>query len=478
MSVTTALYTGVSGLLASGESMNVIGNNISNVNTTGFKEGRTLFSDLLSNSAGKSSQIGTGVQLQAVQNIFTQGTAQASENVTDLTIQGNSFFALQSPTVPVTTQNTAFLSRNGAFSVNKDLALVNSDGYQVLDTSGKPIVFVNSGTSPSTDFGKITKIDGNGVITFLATDGVTQNYYNSSKATSGPDLADAVNSSAITAAKDATIAASTATNASTAITAASNAATALSLDTANSVLIAAAASTLAAAKTAAASAAASANTIATSAADTLAKANTALAAASTDPLLIAAQAAALQANTDAAAALTAANLVVTDVNKMAADSAVPATAAADGTTAVTDAGAAVTATTTLATDTTSSATAAATAAAVAGTTASRSVTAANAATVQKIAMVTITDPDALTKVGGSLYSSTANSGVSTAGFSLASNSFNGTSESIQSNSLEQSNVDMASEFVKMITTQRAYSANSKTITTADQMTQEVLGLIR
>jgi flagellar hook protein FlgE len=49
---------------------------------------------------------------------------------------------------------------------------------------------------------------------------------------------------------------------------------------------------------------------------------------------------------------------------------------------------------------------------------------------------------------------------------------------IYSNSLEQSNVDMAGQFVKMILTQRAYSANSKTITTADEMTQEVLSLKR
>ena len=49
-------------------------------------------------------------------------------------------------------------------------------------------------------------------------------------------------------------------------------------------------------------------------------------------------------------------------------------------------------------------------------------------------------------------------------------------EKLFSSSLEQSNVDMAAQFVKMILTQRAYSANSKTITTADQMTQELLNL--
>jgi flagellar hook protein FlgE len=62
--------------------------------------------------------------------------------------------------------------------------------------------------------------------------------------------------------------------------------------------------------------------------------------------------------------------------------------------------------------------------------------------------------------------------------SVVATSANGTSEMLLSNNLEMSNVDMATEFVNMITTQRAYSANSKTITTADQMTQEVLGLVR
>ena len=48
MSITSALFTGVSGLINNGESMNVIGNNIANVNTVGFKYARTLFSDMLS----------------------------------------------------------------------------------------------------------------------------------------------------------------------------------------------------------------------------------------------------------------------------------------------------------------------------------------------------------------------------------------------------------------------------------------------
>ena len=98
--------------------------------------------------------------------------------------------------------------------------------------------------------------------------------------------------------------------------------------------------------------------------------------------------------------------------------------------------------------------------------------------MQRIALVSATDPAQLTKVGDSLYRASATSGVSSSAFSLLGNTPNGTSVSLASNSLESSNVDMANEFVNMIVTQRAYSANSKTITTTDEMTQEVLGLIR
>ena len=291
MSVTSAMFTGVSGLLNSGEAMSVIGNNIANVNTVGFKAARTLFSDQLSQNIG-NGQVGKGVQTQTIQNIFSQGSTQSSESVSDLSIQGNSFFALKSPNVAVPTQVDAFLTRAGAFHVDNTNILVNPDGYQVLDTAGNAIQFPSSvapATSPTTDFNKITKIDSTGLITYVSTDG-TQYYYNGSAA--GAPVSGGV-------------------------------------------------------------------------------------------------------------------------------PAVPIT----------------------------------------------------------LAVVTASDPSALTKMGGSLYKAGGDSGVPGTAFS-ASNRPNGLNEQIISNNLEASNVDMASEFVKMIITQRAYSANSKTITTTDQMTQEVLGLIR
>jgi flagellar hook protein FlgE len=101
-----------------------------------------------------------------------------------------------------------------------------------------------------------------------------------------------------------------------------------------------------------------------------------------------------------------------------------------------------------------------------------------AATNNRIAVINPPSPSGLNKIGGSLFSAGPNAGVPAAAFTLAGNTANGTSEKVFSNSLEQSNVDMAGQFVKMMLTQRAYSANSKTITTADEMTQEVLNLKR
>src|SRR5664279_5596553 len=109
MSVTSAMETGVSGLLTNSEAISVIGNNLANVNTTGFKEGRTLFSDLLSTSINKG-QIGHGSQIQAVQNMFSQGSLQSTGSSTDLAIQGDAMFALQAPN-----SSERFYSRAGAF---------------------------------------------------------------------------------------------------------------------------------------------------------------------------------------------------------------------------------------------------------------------------------------------------------------------------------------------------------------------------
>lgn len=414
MSLTSAMYTGVSGLSTYGDAMNVIGNNISNVNTTAFKESRSLFSDLLSANVGNGSQVGKGVQLQAIQNIFTQGSTSGSENITDLAIQGNSFFALKPPTTPspVTSQESAFLTRAGAFKVDDNLTLVNPDGYQVLDTAGNPIKFSD-------------------------------------------------NAAGITAAATAFNGAAVVTPATTAIT--------TDIATAQAAVTAMAAGPAKVAAQALVTAATAANAAAIAANATLA-ANPSGGNADAVNSAVAASYAALQGAAGAAGTTvlvgttTAVNAVTTAYTPVATEEgkAFSKITKVDGDGLITYLGK---------DGVTQNYYNASGAAGV-------PVTAANAATVQRLAVVTAADPGALSKAGGSLYQATANSGVPNGAFSLNANKPNGTSEKVLSNSLEMSNVDLATEFVKMITTQRAYSANSKTITTTDQMTQEVLGLIR
>lgn len=126
MSITSAMFTGISGLNANGEAISVLGNNIANTNTIGFKNARMLFSDVLSSSIGSNSQIGRGVQIQTVQNNFSQGSFENTENVTDLGIQGDSFFIVKNPGEP------QMYTRAGAFIFDKDDVLVNPDGLQVM----------------------------------------------------------------------------------------------------------------------------------------------------------------------------------------------------------------------------------------------------------------------------------------------------------------------------------------------------------
>jgi flagellar hook protein FlgE len=100
MGVSGSLYSGVSGLNANASAMSVIGNNIANANTTGFKTSRSIFGDLLSSQisgSGGTSQIGRGVGLAVVDNIFSQGTLENTETNTDLAIEGPGMFIVSNP---------------------------------------------------------------------------------------------------------------------------------------------------------------------------------------------------------------------------------------------------------------------------------------------------------------------------------------------------------------------------------------------
>ncbi|MDD3295299.1 MAG: flagellar hook basal-body protein, partial [Geobacteraceae bacterium] len=160
MSITSAMFTGVSGLKNNGEAMNVIGNNISNVNTTGFKGARPLFSDMLSSKIADDSQVGRGSQIQKVDNIFSQGSIETTELVTDLAIQGDTFFTVINPST-----SDKYYTRAGAFHTDSSGYLLNPDGYRVGDAAAAAIKLDNCA--------KIISVDMQGNIKYLNTSGAT-----------------------------------------------------------------------------------------------------------------------------------------------------------------------------------------------------------------------------------------------------------------------------------------------------------------
>jgi len=130
MGILTSLYSGVSGLNTNGNALSVIGNNIANSNTIGYKSGRSVFSDLLSSSisaSGGTSQIGRGSGMSTVDNIFTQGTFENTAKNTDLAIEGEGFFIVREPG---TTSDS--YTRAGAFRWDAEGYLVSPEGNRVM----------------------------------------------------------------------------------------------------------------------------------------------------------------------------------------------------------------------------------------------------------------------------------------------------------------------------------------------------------
>jgi|GEM_PF-1443563 len=177
MSITSALFIGVNGMKAQSEAMGVISNNISNVNTVGYKVARTLFSDLLSQNIGhNNSQVGLGTQIQKVENQFFGGTLQTTANISDLALLGDNVFftvsgtATTPPAAPIT-PDAAQLTKAGAFHVTTGTTnlLVNPDGKCVLDSAGSVIDFAK--WVPVNTFGRITGIDADGTIHAVDTAG-------------------------------------------------------------------------------------------------------------------------------------------------------------------------------------------------------------------------------------------------------------------------------------------------------------------
>lgn len=163
-----SMFSGISGMKVNQTKLDVIGNNIANVNTTGFKSSRARFSDTLNqnvsdamaptqNAGGiNASQVGLGVQLASIDSVMTQGSMQTTGRALDVAIDGNGFFMVSNgPSIygdgmlevsnrgnhTVTDESLKnsgsqlMYSRDGSFILDTDGSLLTGDGYRVMGYS-------------------------------------------------------------------------------------------------------------------------------------------------------------------------------------------------------------------------------------------------------------------------------------------------------------------------------------------------------
>lgn len=124
------MYTGVSGLRAEASAIGVSSDNIANVNTTGFKRQRAIFEDVLGRSVGGgSSGAGAGVRLGAVEQEFSQGALGITGVATDVALNGDGFLTLNGSVNGVT---GSFFSRAGQLRLDAQGGLVNVSGLEVM----------------------------------------------------------------------------------------------------------------------------------------------------------------------------------------------------------------------------------------------------------------------------------------------------------------------------------------------------------
>jgi flagellar hook protein FlgE len=164
------MYAGVSGLRTHQQMMDVTGNNIANVSTTGFKSSATVFQDTLSQTlAGASAptgdgtvppfggtnpaQIGLGVRLGGISTNLQQGSSQLTGRATDLAVQGDGYFVIQ-------TGSEALYTRAGSFSMDARGQLTTPTGGLVLGIDDKPITVPPNGDFESFTIAPDGKVNG------------------------------------------------------------------------------------------------------------------------------------------------------------------------------------------------------------------------------------------------------------------------------------------------------------------------------
>ena len=184
-----SMYSGISGMKANQTKMDVVGNNVANVGTTGFKKSTTRFADALNQTVIYSSvpggaagdpnviggvnpgQVGVGTKVNGIFRSMAQGNIQPTGRPTDLAIDGDGFFI-----VSVGTNQRAY-TRDGSFTLDANGSLVTGDGYKVMgiDAGGneKPIQIPKEEKNPAGVLQKVLSlnISKEGKISYLLADG-------------------------------------------------------------------------------------------------------------------------------------------------------------------------------------------------------------------------------------------------------------------------------------------------------------------
>ncbi len=171
-----SLYTASTGMLGMQTQIDTTANNIANVNTIGFKKSRAEFADLMydvmeyagtaTSDTTKSPtgiEVGLGTRPTAVNKIFSEGSLKQTDNQLDMAITGRGFFKMELP------DGTEVYSRNGAFKIDDNGTIVNSDGYRLTPEIVVPqdatnvnigtdgiVTVVQPGQTEATQVGQVT----------------------------------------------------------------------------------------------------------------------------------------------------------------------------------------------------------------------------------------------------------------------------------------------------------------------------------
>ena len=161
-----SMYSGISGLKNFQTKLDVIGNNIANVNTHGFKKGRAVFKDIYSQTVSGASgpangrggvnpkQVGLGAQLSTIDTIHAGGSLQFTGNTLDLAIEGDGYYE-----VGVDGDGEKYYTRAGNFYLDEEGQIVNSEGFYLKDTGGAPIkIDIEAETMSIGSNGQVTQV--------------------------------------------------------------------------------------------------------------------------------------------------------------------------------------------------------------------------------------------------------------------------------------------------------------------------------